>query len=116
MSLAGDHVLCVLQPVPVQCDWSRCGQGGQGYEQVRVVVVDALHAHKTRVTLFACVQPRPSGAHVLGTGKMLSNCCDCPSVDVTLSPNGLQNINIIRDPRWGRGQETPGEDTFLTSE
>mmetsp|Transcript_9629 Transcript_9629/g.23703 ORF Transcript_9629/g.23703 Transcript_9629/m.23703 type:complete len:759 (+) Transcript_9629:24-2300(+) len=23
------------------------------------------------------------------------------------------NINIIRDPRWGRGQETPGEDPFL---
>ncbi len=26
------------------------------------------------------------------------------------------NINIFRDPRRGRGQETPGEDTFLTSE
>ncbi|XP_065183747.1 uncharacterized protein LOC135814545 isoform X1 [Sycon ciliatum] len=26
------------------------------------------------------------------------------------------NINIYRDPRWGRGQETPGEDPFLTSE
>jgi len=26
------------------------------------------------------------------------------------------NINIFRDPRWGRGQETPGEDTFLTSQ
>jgi len=26
------------------------------------------------------------------------------------------NINIFRDPRWGRGQETPGEDTFLSSE
>ena len=26
------------------------------------------------------------------------------------------NINIFRDPRWGRGQETPGEDPFLTSE
>jgi beta-glucosidase len=25
------------------------------------------------------------------------------------------NINIIRDPRWGRGQETYGEDPFLTS-
>ncbi len=25
------------------------------------------------------------------------------------------NINIFRDPRWGRGQETYGEDTFLTS-
>jgi beta-glucosidase len=32
--------------------------------------------------------------------------------------NGLTfwspNINIFRDPRWGRGQETYGEDTFLT--
>ena len=25
------------------------------------------------------------------------------------------NINIYRDPRWGRGQETPGEDPVLTS-
>ncbi len=33
--------------------------------------------------------------------------------------NGLTfwtpNINIFRDPRWGRGQETYGEDTFLTA-
>jgi beta-D-xylosidase 4 len=26
------------------------------------------------------------------------------------------NVNIFRDPRWGRGQETPGEDPFLTSQ
>ena len=26
------------------------------------------------------------------------------------------NINIVRDPRWGRGQETPGEDPYLTSQ
>jgi len=26
------------------------------------------------------------------------------------------NINIFRDPRWGRGQETDGEDPFLTSQ
>eukprot|EP00899_Mesostigma_viride_P023005 jgi/Mesvir1/388/Mv11280-RA.2 len=26
------------------------------------------------------------------------------------------NINIFRDPRWGRGQETPGECPYLTSE
>jgi beta-D-xylosidase 4 len=31
---------------------------------------------------------------------------------VFLSPN----INIFRDPRWGRGQETPGEDPYLTSQ
>jgi beta-glucosidase len=24
------------------------------------------------------------------------------------------NVNIVRDPRWGRGQETYGEDPFLT--
>ena len=26
------------------------------------------------------------------------------------------NVNLFRDPRWGRGQETYGEDPFLTSE
>ena len=26
------------------------------------------------------------------------------------------NLNIFRDPRWGRGQETYGEDTFLTGQ
>ncbi|CAI9110551.1 OLC1v1010600C1 [Oldenlandia corymbosa var. corymbosa] len=25
------------------------------------------------------------------------------------------NINVFRDPRWGRGQETPGEDPMVTS-
>ncbi len=27
-----------------------------------------------------------------------------------------RNVNIFRDPRWGRGQETWGEDPFLTGE
>ena len=25
------------------------------------------------------------------------------------------NVNIFRDPRWGRGQETPGEDPTLNA-
>ena len=25
------------------------------------------------------------------------------------------NVNIFRDPRWGRGHETYGEDPYLTS-
>ena len=25
------------------------------------------------------------------------------------------NVNIFQDPRWGRGQETPGEDPLLSS-
>ena len=40
--------------------------------------------------------------------------------NTTATPNGLDgltfwspNINIFRDPRWGRGQETYGEDPFL---
>ncbi len=28
---------------------------------------------------------------------------------------GSPNVNIFRDPRWGRGQETYGEDPYLTS-
>jgi beta-glucosidase len=38
----------------------------------------------------------------------------------TLTYQGLNlwspNVNIFRDPRWGRGQETWGEDPFLTGE
>lgn len=26
------------------------------------------------------------------------------------------NVNIFRDPRWGRGQETPGEDPYLSGQ
>jgi len=26
------------------------------------------------------------------------------------------NMNPFRDPRWGRGQETPGEDAFRVSQ
>ena len=27
----------------------------------------------------------------------------------------VTNVNIFRDPRWGRGHETYGEDPYLTS-
>ena len=41
------------------------------------------------------------------------------SVDSVTIYHGLTawspNINIFRDPRWGRGQETYGEDPFLTT-
>ena len=48
-----------------------------------------------------------SGANLPGSGK-----------GVRPGPAGLDygspNINILRDPRWGRGQESYGEDPFLT--
>jgi beta-glucosidase len=44
---------------------------------------------------------------------------DAVSKDIHEIYHGLTfwspNINIFRDPRWGRGQETYGEDPFLTS-
>ena len=44
---------------------------------------------------------------------------DSVSKDIRQKYYGLTfwtpNINIFRDPRWGRGQETYGEDPFLTS-
>ena len=49
----------------------------------------------------------PSGTDLPGSGG-----------GVRPGPAGLDfwspNINIFRDPRWGRGQETYGEDPFLT--
>ncbi len=49
----------------------------------------------------------PTGAALPGSG-----------MGVRPGPAGLDfwspNINIFRDPRWGRGQETYGEDPFLT--
>ena len=43
--------------------------------------------------------------------KALSNLLGVTSLQDCWSPN----INIFRDPRWGRGSETYGEDTTLTS-
>lgn len=42
------------------------------------------------------------------TGQAVSNGCG-----ITLY---APNINIVRDPRWGRAEEVYGEDPFLTSE
>jgi beta-D-xylosidase 4 len=52
-----------------------------------------------------------------------SNCMQVVSTEARAMHNvglaGLTfwspNINIFRDPRWGRGQETPGEDPLLAS-
>ena len=51
------------------------------------------------------VQGMHAMAHALGKGPRIGGGLD------TWSPN----INIFRDPRWGRGQETYGEDPFLTA-
>ena len=47
---------------------------------------------------------------------VLCFCCWCCVVDTRLLCSRAPNVNIYRDPRWGRGQETPGEDPTITSE
>ena len=34
----------------------------------------------------------------------------------TQPPHKGPNVNLQRDPRWGRTQEVPGEDPYLTGE
>jgi len=56
----------------------------------------------------ASIGAEVQAVHALGRGKPDPNRIG-GALD-TWSPN----INIFRDPRWGRGQETYGEDPFLT--
>ena len=56
----------------------------------------------------AAISTEVRAVYALGRGKDNPNRIG-GSLD-TWSPN----INIFRDPRWGRGQETYGEDPFLT--
>jgi len=58
-------------------------------------------------------------ADVIGTEFRAKNLEDRAPDGSTRQYRGLTvwspNVNIFRDPRWGRGQETWGEDPFLTS-
>ena len=95
---------------------------------------EALHGVANNSDCAATVFPEPVGGasswnpelfHQQGTiigieGRAIFN-------DYTSKHNGdtktwkgmtfwTPNVNIFRDPRWGRGQETYGEDPYLTSE
>ncbi len=81
---------------------------------------------------FATVFPQAIGMAASWDEPMMQKVGDVVSTEFrakyleTLHPNGgsdfyrgltvwSPNINIFRDPRWGRGQETYGEDPYLTS-
>ncbi len=91
---------------------------------------EALHglANNDSVTVF----PEPIGMAASFDDKLVYNIFNAVSDEVRAKYNqsqkrGLENrrflslsvwtpnINIFRDPRWGRGQETYGEDPYLTS-
>lgn len=58
----------------------------------------------------AAISTEVQAVYALGRGKPNPN--RIGGALNTWSPN----INIFRDPRWGRGQETYGEDPFLTAQ
>jgi len=91
---------------------------------------EALHglANNGNVTVF----PEPIGMAASFDDQLLFHIFDAVSDETRAKYNeatakGLENkrflslsvwtpnVNIFRDPRWGRGQETYGEDPYLTS-
>ena len=91
---------------------------------------EALHgvANMGDVTVF----PEPIGMAASFNDRMVYSVFDATSDEMRAKWNELQqkggdvtrfhalsvwtpNVNIFRDPRWGRGQETYGEDPYLTS-
>lgn len=91
---------------------------------------EALHgyANMGNVTNF----PEPIGMAASFNHKLVQRVFDAVSTEARAKWNILQkngddvtrfhalsvwtpNVNIFRDPRWGRGQETYGEDPYLTS-
>ncbi len=92
---------------------------------------EALHgyANNDNVTVF----PEPIGMAASFNDRLLFNIYDAVSDEARAKynqwiANGNENkrflslsvwtpnVNIFRDPRWGRGQETYGEDPYLTSQ
>ena len=91
---------------------------------------EALHgyANNDNVTVF----PEPIGMAASFDDELLYNIYDAVSDEARAKYNQwlaegnenkrflslsvwTPNVNIFRDPRWGRGQETYGEDPYLTS-
>jgi beta-glucosidase len=66
---------------------------------------DAALVHEVAGVISLEVRQMHALARALGKGPRIGGGLD------TWSPN----INIFRDPRWGRGQETYGEDPFLAA-
>ena len=90
---------------------------------------EALHgyANNGNVSVF----PEPIGMAASFDDRLVYNVFDAVSDEARARNNELKkngdsqrfhdlsvwtpNVNIFRDPRWGRGQETYGEDPYLTS-
>src|SRR5512133_2651837 len=91
---------------------------------------EALHgyANNSNVTVF----PEPVGMAASFDDQLLFRIFDATSDEARAKVNEAResgqenkrflslsvwtpNVNIFRDPRWGRGQETYGEDPYLTS-
>ena len=91
---------------------------------------EALHgaAREGRATVF----PQAIGLAATFDTGLVERVAECVSDEVRAKNNAYRalgdrgrfkgvncwspNINIFRDPRWGRGHETYGEDPYLTSE
>jgi beta-glucosidase len=87
--------------------------------------------HGVAISGIATVFPQSIGLAATWNDSLLNRVADVISTEFRAKFNDYQkkgdhgifkgltvwspNVNIFRDPRWGRGQETYGEDPYLTS-
>jgi beta-glucosidase len=70
---------------------------------------------------YATVFPQCIGLSASWDPQLISSVAQAISVEARAKNKGkgsvffCPNVNIFRDPRWGRGQETWGEDPYLTA-
>jgi beta-glucosidase len=85
---------------------------------------EALHgvaAQRSFANGYATVFPQCIGLSASWDPAMIGEVAQAISIEARAKNDGrgavffCPNVNIFRDPRWGRGQETWGEDPLLTS-
>jgi beta-glucosidase len=86
---------------------------------------EALHgvaAQRTFASGYATVFPQCIGLAATWDPGLIKKVGEAISIEARAKNGGkgavffCPNVNIYRDPRWGRGQETWGEDPLLTSQ
>eukprot|EP00977_Amphora_coffeiformis_P012848 scaffold3255_cov158-Amphora_coffeaeformis.AAC.7 len=94
----------LLRRIPVECQISMMGETAAGYDPLYLPPyqwwTEGLHG----VMQETCFGASSNS----GTASSCATIFPCPS---TLA----NSFNDTLDPRWGRNQEVPGEDPFLTS-
>jgi len=133
MSIKNEKVLNMISQMTIEEKISQLTNSAAGISRLGINKYDwwneALHGIARAGT--ATVFPQAIGLAAMWNEELLYEIAEVISTEGRAKYNKAQadenysryygltfwspNINIFRDPRWGRGQETYGEDPYLTS-